>query len=729
MSGRSPRQVNVLTMLPIGILGGLLLSSPAFAAIPEILTPSDVTITEQENCAVIRVAFSFVVRLVRHFPQASGDDLRIQFVPFGVSAADREGLFTRRSVRPRRSDIASLAEVVYEGNVAGGPFLTLFFTRPRMFRVEEGKDFRSLIIVVRGEGPECPPVGPGPPAKRAPVPKDQPPARATAEKPEAGPPQVSEERLAQLMEEAAKAVTRGDHRQAVEYYTKILEYPRHRFSQEAQELLGLARERAGQLAHARAEYEKYLELYPKGEGADRVRQRLAGLLTARATPQEKLPETRAPQAATAATTDIHGSLSQFYQRSENFTDQGGNVVTRSLLSTDLDFAVRRRTAAYQLSSVFSGGYDHSFLADDGSDFTLSRLYLDVLHRQRGISARLGRETRSTDGVLGRFDGAVLGYQPFRPIKVNALFGFPVDDPSQFSEYETNKYFYGASLDLGTFAERWNFNLYAIQQEAEGILDRQAVGADARYVDAGGSLFALVDYDVSYDELNTILAVANWIFPDRTTFYISFDQRKTPILTTSNALIGQPVDSLSALLRTLSEDEVRDLARDRTATSRSLMLGITRPLGEKLQVGGDVTVSESTGTPASGGVEAVPATGYEYFFSFHLVGSNLIKDGDVAIVALRYSNTSSADTIGLDLNIRYPLGREWRINPKIQVDYRQLHPDDTDEVKIRPALTIDYYLMRLVRLQVEAGVDWTPKWLSNDTENMDFFLTVGYGIDF
>jgi tetratricopeptide (TPR) repeat protein len=720
--------VNVLTMLPIVLLGGLLPSSPAFAAIPQILTPSDVTITERENCAVIRVAFTFVVRLVRHFPQASGDNLRIQFAPVGPRAVDREALFTRRSVRPPRSEIASLAEVVYEGNVVGGPFLTLSFTRPRMFRVEEGRDFRSLIIVVRGEGPECPRVGPGPPAERAPVPKDQPPARATAEKPEASPPQVSEGRLAQLMEEAAKAVTRGDHRQAVEYYTKILEYPRHRFSQEAQEFLGLARERAGQLAHARAEYEKYLELYPKGEGADRVRQRLAGLLTARATPQEKLREARAPQAETAATTDIHGSFSQFYQRFENFTDQGGNVVTRSLLSTDLDFAIRRRTAAYQLSSVFSGGYDHSFLADDGGDFRLSRLYLDVLHRERGISARLGRETRSTDGVLGRFDGAVLGYQPFRPIKVNALFGFPAD-PSQFSEYETNKYFYGASLDLGTFAERWNFNLYAIQQEAEGILDRQAVGADARYVDASGSLFALVDYDVSYDELNTILAVANWIFPDRTAFNIAFDQRKTPTLTTSNALIGQPAGSLSALRSTLSEDEVRDLARDRTATSRSLTLGITRPLGEKLQLGGDVTVSETTGTPASGGVDAVPDTGYEYLFSFQLVGSNLIKDGDVAIVGLRYANASSADTIGLNLNVRYPLGGEWRINPKIQVDYRQLHPGDTEEVKIRPALTIDYYLMRLVRLEVEAGVDWTPKWPSNDTENLDFFLTVGSRIDF
>lgn len=141
------------------VWGLLLLSPPAFAAASQILTPDDVTITETGRCAVIRVTFSFPVRYVKHFPYTSGDDLRIQLEPLAASPADREALFTRKSVRPPRSEIASLADVVYEGNVPGGPFLTLFFARPRMFRVEQGRDFRSLIVVVSGEeaAGECPP--------------------------------------------------------------------------------------------------------------------------------------------------------------------------------------------------------------------------------------------------------------------------------------------------------------------------------------------------------------------------------------------------------------------------------------------------------------------------------------------------------------------------------------------------------------------------------------------
>ena len=47
---------------------------------------------------------------------------------------------------------------------------------------------------------------------------------------------------------------------------------------EAQELLAIAREKNGQLAHAKAEYERYLALYSETEGAARVKQRLAALL-------------------------------------------------------------------------------------------------------------------------------------------------------------------------------------------------------------------------------------------------------------------------------------------------------------------------------------------------------------------------------------------------------------------------------------------------------------------
>lgn len=142
------------------------------------------------------------------------------------------------------------------------------------------------------------------------------------------------------------------------------------------------------------------------------------------------------------------------------------------------------------------------------------------------------------------------------------------------------------------------------------------------------------------------------------------------------------------------------------------------------------MSELTGTKASGGIPAVPGTGLEFFYSAQLIGSSLIKTGNIAIVGARYSDTSTADTVSLNLNIRYPVIREWRINPRVQADYRQSKLTNVDELRLRPSLTMDYYFKRRVRLEVAGGVDWSPDLFSDRTDDgFDFFLTLGYRVDF
>lgn len=611
---------------------------------------------------------------------------------------------------------------------------------------ERKKSARLAIVFAGLSGPENPvesqppltyPLGrvgsAGPPGEKekvaaggegeakAGVPDEKPPEKGTTT-----PPQISEERLGLLMEKAKEAMTKGEYRRAVQYYTKILEYPDHKFRQDAQEFLGLARERNGQPAQARSEYENFLRLYPKGVAADRVRQRLAGLVTAKAKPKAKLRKAKTVEART----DFYGSLSQFYNRYESYTDVGGNVVNQSSLSTDMDFTIRRRSSAYEFSSVMVGGHDYDFLAEgEDSEFSLSQAYVDLFDRRRQISGRVGRQTRSTDGVLGRFDGAVVSYQVSNWLKVNGLSGLPVNS-TLLKAYNADKFFYGLSVDLGTFAKHWDFNLYGIDQEVDGITDRRAVGGEVRYFHPTLYFVNFIDYDISYNELNTVMFVGNYMFPDKTTINTVVNYRKSPFLTTTNATIGQGVDLVTDLLVARTEEEVRQLALDRTAISKSFTLGITRPIHKKLQVFADATMSELTGTEASGGVEAMPGTGYEYFYTSQLIGSGLIKDGDTAIVGLRYYESSRSNTISLDLNMRYPVTRAWRINPRVRVDYRRFDRDDLEQLKIRPSFRTDYRWKRRIRLELDGGVDWSPDWLAEQTDTaFDFFLTLGYRLYF
>ncbi|PLX60136.1 tetratricopeptide repeat protein [Sedimenticola selenatireducens] len=108
-------------------------------------------------------------------------------------------------------------------------------------------------------------------------------------------PAIPETEVAEIMESARQAMAGNDYSRAIQLYTKVLRYPEHKYREQAQEFLGLARERNKQLAHAKREYEKYLVLYPEGEGAERVRQRLAALVTARKEPQVALKPGRRAQ--------------------------------------------------------------------------------------------------------------------------------------------------------------------------------------------------------------------------------------------------------------------------------------------------------------------------------------------------------------------------------------------------------------------------------------------------
>lgn len=536
---------------------------------------------------------------------------------------------------------------------------------------------------------------------------------------------ISEERLGAIMESAETAMIKRKYRLAAELYTKVLEYKGHKFLKEARELLGLAYERSNRGAHARAEYRAYLMLYPKGDGAKRVRQRLAGLETARAKPKKRLRKRKVARSST----QVYGSFSQFYNRDESYTDRGGNVVTNSSVSNDFDISYRKRTPEYELNSVLIAGYEIDLLDSAEKKSRISRLYVDVLDKRLHLSARLGRQSRSTGGVLGRFDGALFSYQYFQRVKFNVVAGYPVET-SELKGIDTERYFYGVSADLGTFAENWDFNVFAIEQKNAGVIDRRAVGAEARYYHPGRSLFSLIDYDLFYNELNTLLLVGNWTLPDKTIINSSIDYRKSPTLSTTNALSGQTVDKLSDLLDIWSEKEVRSLAEDRTAESSSFMIGATRPLNEKFQISGDFTVTDITGMSASGGVAEVSGSGHEYFYSVQLIGSGLIKPTDTTIAGLRFSDTSTSDTVSLNLNSRYPVNRLLRINPRLRFDLSKVHRNGAKVFKVRPSLRADYYWKRRVRFEFEGGMELAYERVAGmKDDSTDYFLRLGYRAEF
>jgi len=557
-------------------------------------------------------------------------------------------------------------------------------------------------------------------------------AAVSAEKPESAKEDLDDEqlaKLAQLMGEARTAMLAKEYSRAIQLYTKVLRDPEHPYRQEAQELLGLARERNGQIAHAVAEYRHYLELYPDDDGTERVSQRLASLTTTKklTNSRQQTPGSREEPSRW----DVFGGISQYYRRDINQFDNQDQIVSQSSLLTNLDLVTRRRGDNYDFSSRLTMGNLYDLLSEDegpGNSTRIYYLYADIVDQQHDVSARLGRQALHNSGVLGRFDGATLAYQWRPTTRFNFVTGFPVD--SVRDSVDTDRTLYGFSMDLTQVLDLLDFSVFYNTENVDGIEDRQAIGGEVRYFDDRRSLITALDYDVSYGVLNSFVMFGNWGFDNRITVNGSVDIRRSPFLTTQNALIGQPAASIEELLLTFSESEIRQLALERSGEIQTYTIGASRPLFDRFQIQGDITMTSFEGTPASGRVPEMPDLGTEFFYNLNLVGSSLIREGDSSIIGLRYMDGNTASTATLTLDTRYPLTDNLRINPRIRLTHRDINRDNSTQWIGTPSLRFLYRFARRYRLELEVGGEWSSR--DSDAGSVDYssyFIYGGYRADF
>ncbi|MGH0028726.1 MAG: tetratricopeptide repeat protein [Myxococcota bacterium] len=509
---------------------------------------------------------------------------------------------------------------------------------------------------------------------------------------------------AALLARGREAMTDGDLDLAIRLLTSILTDPTRPEAQEAQELLGLARERRGQLAHAKAEYEAYLSRYPDGEGAERVQRRLDALLTRSAPRHATL---RTPRAE-GPDWDVRGfgSLYTSYYRSDLWGGFEDDPLSESIAFTDLDVSTRARRGDLDVLLRGSASYRYDIPLDSEIDeLRVGSLYVEASDRGRGLEGALGRQSANSGGVLGRFDGLRLGARVLDDWVLGGVAGFPVG-LSRRLEIDTDRVFSGVSLDSPRFFESVEGQVWAIGQQADGMMDRGAVGAEVRYFAPSRFLAGFLDYDVRFGQLNTALLVGNWSPSTETTFHLTLDHRTTPILTLENALIGQPVASLHDLRRLFSDDEIEDLAADRTGRSSLGMLGMNHHLGENVQLNADATISKLDGTRASGGVDATDGTDVEAGLGLQLVVSGAFVAGDVTTIGLRGFAGDFADRIRLDLGSRLPLGDRIHLHPLLLLRWED-RDDGSHAYQVEPGLRGDLRIWKL-DLDGEIVAEWTRR---------------------
>lgn len=532
-----------------------------------------------------------------------------------------------------------------------------------------------------------------------------------------------EQKAKKLMARAKDAMQEKKYRLAAGLYTKVVRLKNTSQQQQAMEFLGLAREKNGQLIHARAEYRLYLNKYKEGEDALRVRQRLLSLKTLLLKPRKRLKKGRASR----SDWQFFGSVLQFYRQDVFSSNQ--SKTSSETLSTNVNFLLRKRTESLNIKSQFNANHlKYINNPTRTGKESINILFIDVADINNNKSIRLGRQSQSKGGVLGKMDGAWLGYRLNPRWKLNIVAGYPVQT-SISNLAQTNRPFYGINADIGTIAKRWNFNVYTITQKIDSITDRQAIGGEVRYRKDKQYHFALLDYDIHYSDLNTFFYVGNWRFDNNAAVILSVNHRNSPILTTINATQGQLTPSIESLLLTYTEAELYQFAQDRTAKYNSIAVSSTIPVSKKWSFNADLTMSNLSSTPASAGVVAIDGTGDEFFYSAQFIGYNVFNADETSRIQLRYDDTRTFSRARLTASTRFKLkNKKWRLRPQITLENRSNNNGGKTN-KVKAGFKVDYKIKRKLKLELDLSYEVGKTSFPVSVTENNYYISAGYIWDF
>ena len=692
------------------VLGIAFLLFP-FLAKAQALDEVEVTL-RRDGSAGIRLNFSVPVQALRSEPESSGKTLYISIRLTGADTGPRP--FTERITNfGNLEGRLPLTEVVLEQNGTEGDRVIVSFSKTTPYKVYQGRDGRSILIVVPAQGLKKP----------KPVPGLAAPAKPK-EPGYTGP-------LTGKMAEARRLLIEGKNKQAIVLFRQIVRAPKNKDSQDALELLGLAYERDQQYGRAISNYRYYLKTYPGGPGADRVQQRLRNLTRRGSSGELRSSGVRKSSGKTL----IYGSWSQriFGGISSSATGTG---IDQETLITTLTMTARKRTRKWDTKGVLTADNNYDFLSSRSRSRVLNA-YAESKTRWHEFSVKAGRQSPRGAGVIDRFDGALVGGELFPKWRLNTVIGQPVD----YLGGKTSRQFSGVSVDAGTFAGKWSASVFKIDATADGFTDRRGVGSEIRYFNKSTTAFGMVDYDTYFNELNVAMLQSNWQAKNNWSYNLLIDSRKAPYLQLTNSLLA-PVNSVSytsvaALAAAEPGIDLVQLAKDRTALSQTVSLGTTMPnlkqfgvkskFWQKMRFGLDLSYSSLSDLPATYGQPAIPGS-ETTSFTARAIGTQLFFKNEITVLGFSLIDNSSYHAFSAYMTERNRPKKDWRLDVGLKF-YQQYNSNGTSLTRLTPSVRAEYRKKKAT-FEFELGHETSQSVNPLQNENIDRdYITVGYRYDF
>ncbi|WP_447756711.1 tetratricopeptide repeat protein [Sphingopyxis fribergensis] len=680
----------------------------------------DASVAGTIDCPTVTIHFTGPIRYSGASPTDQGTEVRLRVDMVSPSGApDRDFL-------PVPDGGLLVRSIAYEPDAVGGPVLAIHFRTLTRFEVSLGHDSQSLVLSLRNI------------ARHGGCPVEQPADSAVAP--------LETDELRRLQGVAEEAVANGQYEAASDALDRILGQRDTAFAPRALELSGMIHERRDERGPARLRYEEYLRRFSGSPGADRVRQRLAALGEGDGGGQSPVADGQRWR------TTFSGGLSQFYSRDTSrnvFVDarrpdpveEVDRRVNIDQLLTAIDINMAATDGETRINVRAAGSYTLDWRPvtlvgssrSSGDDTQrISALYFDAQHYRLGLSARIGRQSLFGSGVFGRFDGIRAGWAVDPSWTLHAQAGRPVFS-TRTDRIVHDRGFYGFTLGYAPRDQPLELQAYWFDQRSGGLVDRQAVGVEARYTTPGIALWGLADFDVGFGTLGHAFLNATVPLSEGGSLGVQFDQQYYPSLSLANAAIGQPVHRLVELKQLFSRATLEQLARDRSARTRSMSVVYTQPVTPQWQANLDLVVSRTEGLPASGGVDAIAGSGTEYYLGAQMTGNGIVENGDTLIFGVRHARTARFRILSFDSAARFPFGII-SVEPRFRFARRTDRFGPGYQNAYRPSLRITGAASPTVALDAEVGFTfldqrWSDAAFVGKSDERATLINIGYRYSF
>ena len=529
----------------------------------------------------------------------------------------------------------------------------------------------------------------------------------------------------ELKKQAEQALTAQNYTLAIKFLTQLYQQGNDEERQFALEFLGVAREKKGQKAFAKQAYKTYLKQYPDSKNAKRVKLRLDNLIGIESLAKDRSFK-KASKNKNRRYNYTRGSLSTDYRHSILVNDLGDSRNPLSLANVDVDLKGHHQQQSYDIDFRVSLGHYQDFLPEGkNTNQRIRYLHAKANSKDNLYQLSIGRQRSRGKGIFGRFDGVILGSELYSDITVNLYAGFPVAS-SKVTSLDPERKFYGMSVDVEDSWQGIDFSVFIFEQRINNLTDRRAIGGQFNLFKNSTSVYGLVDYDIFFNQLNALLLSGSYSTASSQRLSWSLNYRKSPYVGTRNALIGQSVDSFSELQNLfISDEEILDLALDRSLTSKTASLTFSQPLAKTIDVNASITWMNLSGAPGSGGVPAISESGDQYYSNLFISARKLYSKNDNNTLGIRYSNLASSSVFSIYASSQYRMTNGFSLVPKLRFDSRD-NDNGTSQQNISPTIRLQYQSKKHYLYSDLGGIFYnTQSATLPDQQTKIYYLYLGY----